>query len=331
MKTEILGEEQLDVVVDLLLRQEIVAIPTETVYGLAGDATSDEACKQIFRIKGRAMDNPLISHFAHRDQLANYDIALSPLAKSLLDAFSPGPITLILPHARGISGYAKANLSTIAVRIPAHPLAHRLLLAVDRPLVAPSANLSGRYSATSASMVYDQLSGLIPAILDGGSTALGLESTVVLVQADTVKILRFGTVTQADIADLLGDHRVEVAPTLRAQSSKYSPILSPGMKYAHYQPQKPLTLFRTIEDLFRIKDLSDVFIIFMEVGEDSAMLTSYPHTVIFSDATTYAQGLYATLAKADASSAREIFAYYDASLGDALCDRLRRASGEKIL
>jgi L-threonylcarbamoyladenylate synthase len=324
MNTPLLQANQLSQAVRLLQESQVVALPSETVYGLAGLATSDQAVASIFRIKGRASDNPLISHFAHLDQLSNYAISPCPLAKELFNAFSPGPLTLILPSSSGISSLALAGQSSIAVRIPCHPLFQQILKQIDRPLVAPSANLSGRYSATSAAMVYAQLSGKIPAIVDGGACALGLESTVVLVQEGLATILRHGSITAEQIADLLGKHRLTLAPNLQVTGA--TSVLSPGTKYAHYQPQKPLHLFSNPANLTKASSASAAVLALSNLG-----LKPDLQTILFSDAAAYARGLYASLAAADEGDAKEIFAYYHVSLGDALCDRLYRAANGKFL
>lgn len=321
----------MDQVVSLLMNQHIVAIPTETVYGLAGDACSDEACLAIYRIKKRAPDNPLISHFAHIDQLANYDIKLSSIAKELFNKFSPGPITLVLAGSRGISLYAKAHLSTVAVRIPSHTLTRRLLEAIDKPLVAPSANRSGRYSATTAAMVYDQLSGEIPAILDGGTTDLGLESTVVHVHENMATIVRFGSITYQQLQEVLGASHVSIAPALQHNNTCDYPILSPGMKYAHYQPRYPLILFTEIANVHALNHKKNIVLLILQLHKNDVVESDFLKVISFVDAVDYAKYFYASLSQADFLTPLSIIAYYNESLGDALCDRLKRSANYSFL
>nr|WP_281347574.1 L-threonylcarbamoyladenylate synthase [Entomospira nematocera] len=328
--------DQLELAVASLLQEDIVAMPTETVYGLAGDATSDRACHRIFTIKGRAMDNPLISHFAHYDQIEGYAPVIPSLAKDLFDAFTPGPLTLVLPASRHISPIATAGLPTFAVRIPLHPVAQELIRRFDRPVVAPSANLSGRYSSTSAAMVYDQLAGRIPLIIDGGTSSNGLESTVVLVQERSVTILRYGTITPAMMAQVIGSSRLQVAESLRiaresAQHDANQVVLSPGMKYAHYQPRVPLQLFRTVEDLHQTICDNNVMILILGDAPLPKPDAHYKRVLRYDTPTVYAQKLYESFALADALGVGQLFAYYDTHLGEALSDRLLRAAAYRFL
>ncbi|NIZ41444.1 threonylcarbamoyl-AMP synthase [Spirochaetales bacterium BR193] len=335
-QTRIIGMDQLEQAVESLAKAEVVAMPTETVYGLAGDATSDQACREIFAIKGRAMDNPLISHFAHYDQLISYAPIIPSLAKDLFTAFSPGPLTIVLPASRHISAIATAGLSTFAVRIPMHPVAQELIRRFDRPLVAPSANLSGRYSSTSAQMVYDQLAGRIPLIIDGGVSSNGLESTVVLVQESSVTILRYGSITPTMLADVIGSSRLQVAESLRKSTESGerctdAVVLSPGMKYAHYQPQVPLQLFRSTQALHLIQRSESVMVLMLGDRPLPHPDQDYLRVIRFDSVTEYAQKLYESFALADRLGVEQLMAYYDTHLGEALCDRLLRAAAYRFL
>lgn len=216
----------------------VVAIPTETVYGLGGNAFDDAAVKKIFEVKGRPNDNPLIAH-VHKDydllKIVDYD---PPTAQKLRQAFLPGPLTLVYPSAGKVSPRVSCGLNTLAVRVPSHEGAQAFLRAADIPIVAPSANLSKHVSPTSAQHVYDDFSGKIPLILDGGACAGGIESTVVDVTGEIPVILRPGLITREMIEAVCGACEV-YAPDLKAGDR----ARSPGMMYKHYSPRCETFLF----------------------------------------------------------------------------------------
>ncbi|MEN1967664.1 L-threonylcarbamoyladenylate synthase [Lentibacillus sp. N15] len=221
----------------LLRRGETVAFPTETVYGLGADATSEEAVAKIFQAKGRPADNPLIAHVATKEQLEKLVSIVPPFVDKLIDAFSPGPLTYILPSNGTCATNVTAGQSTIGVRMPSHPLAQRLLQACDIPIAAPSANLSGKPSPTTADHVWQDLNGKIAGILDGGATGVGLESTVLDCTSDIPIILRPGGVTREQLQQVIGD--VMVDPALANANDRPK---APGMKYRHYAPEVPMWL-----------------------------------------------------------------------------------------
>ena len=218
----------------LLSAGELVAFPTETVYGLGGDARNDRAMAGIFAAKGRPAFNPLIVHvaaFAEAERLAIFTTEAGALAAR----FWPGPLTLVLPRRpdSGLSGLATAGLPTVALRVPAHPLAHRLLAAFGGPVAAPSANLSGRVSATTAAHVRDGLDGRIAAILDGGGCQVGLESTIVGFDGDLAVLLRPGGLSVEILTAALG------RPLARPGTGTVS---APGQLASHYAPEAALRL-----------------------------------------------------------------------------------------
>jgi L-threonylcarbamoyladenylate synthase len=229
-----------------LLKNEVVAFPTETVYGLGGNAFSEEAIKKIFEAKGRPNDNPLIIHIANLTQLSRVVSNIPEKARRLIDAFWPGPLTLVLPKGRQVAPSVTANLETVAVRMPSHPVAIRLIEKTDLPLAAPSANLSGKPSPTSARHVYEDLRGRVPGIIDGGLTGVGVESTVLDCTLDKFMILRPGGVTKEQLEEITGEE-VLLDPALieSGQAPK-----SPGMKYTHYAPNAPLHIIEGSMEYF---------------------------------------------------------------------------------
>lgn len=217
----------------LLRAGQVVAFPTETVYGLGADAFNPDAVAQVFRAKGRPSDNPLIVHLTTPAEFERCAF-LSPRAERLIDELMPGPLTLVLPARPEIPAIVRAGLPTVAVRMPDHPVANQLLRA-SGPLVAPSANTSGRPSPTTAQHVLDDLSGRIAAVLDGGPCRLGIESTVIDLSGDAPVLLRAGAVSPEAVAELLGERVV------RSSAHAETPR-SPGMKYRHYAPNIPIQL-----------------------------------------------------------------------------------------
>ncbi|CAM3766825.1 L-threonylcarbamoyladenylate synthase [Alkalicoccus chagannorensis] len=223
----------------LLRRGEVVAFPTETVYGLGASARMDEAVEAVFTAKGRPVDNPLIVHLAEAEDVDTWTTSVSEEARQLIRMFWPGPLTLILPHNGLFSENVTAGLSTVGLRMPDHPSALALIRASGEPLAAPSANRSGRPSPTTAQHVYDDLHGRIAGIVDGGATGVGLESTVLDCSGPVPVLLRPGGVTQAELESVVGP--IDVDPSLFVTGDVQDPK-SPGMKYRHYAPESPLTL-----------------------------------------------------------------------------------------
>lgn len=218
---------------------DVVAFPTETVYGLGADATNEQAVDKIFKAKGRPQDNPLIAHVATKEDLTKLVDAYPPYVDQLIDTFSPGPITYILPSNGICADNVTAGLSTVGVRIPSHPVAQAILQACPFPIAAPSANTSGKPSPTTAAHVKEDLFGKIAGIVDGGKTGVGMESTIIDCTSDVPVVLRPGGITKEQIHAVVGDvidHRLDTHPAEKPQA--------PGMKYTHYAPDAPLTLVR---------------------------------------------------------------------------------------
>ncbi|PSR34272.1 MAG: threonylcarbamoyl-AMP synthase [Sulfobacillus benefaciens] len=216
---------------------QLVAFPTETVYGLGANAKDAEACRRIYEAKGRPPDNPLIVHIPHRDDLSGLMRgAMNNQAERLLKAFWPGPLTVVVPCGGHISSVALGGLDTVAVRCPSHPVAQKLLQLSGCPIAAPSANRSGKPSPTTAEDVYEDMNGRIPLILDGGPASVGVESTVVDLSHEIPILLRPGAVTHQQLEHFLG-------PVTLADDS--TPARSPGMKYRHYAPRAPVQWWDT--------------------------------------------------------------------------------------
>lgn len=327
--------EQLSEAAELLRHNEVVAFPTETVYGLGGNALSDEAVERIFIAKGRPADNPLIVHIADREQLSQLVSEVPETARKLMDAFWPGPLTLVLPKGQAVSDKVTAGLSTVAVRMPDHPVAIALIRKAGLPVAAPSANRSGRPSPTAAEHVEQDLCGRISGIVDGGETGIGVESTVVDCSRPDITILRPGGVTRAEIEAV-----VEVAAFdgQAADSVDYSPK-SPGMKYRHYAPNARLTLvdgsrafLQSLVDNEREKGLK-VGVLTTEENRVDYRADAVVPCGRRSDLGSVARNLYRALRAFDEKDVQVILAeiFPENDVGEAIMNRLMKSAGGRIL
>lgn len=228
-------QERIKQAVAILKNGGLVAFPTETVYGLGADATNDKATASIYEKKGRPSFNPLIAHVDNADMAEKY-VKITPLAKKLMDAFWPGPLTLVLKRKPkcAVSLLASAGLDTLAVRCPNNPIALRLIHDFGKPIVAPSANKSGRISPTTAGHILQDYGADAPFILDGGPCQVGVESTVLLCDDDKVAVLRYGGLAIEQVEDLIG-------PVIRPERDEDAPH-SPGQMKSHYAPHLPLRM-----------------------------------------------------------------------------------------
>lgn len=235
-KTELLdhSKSSIEYCAKLLTDGEIVGIPTETVYGLAGDALNPEAIKKIFIAKGRPQDNPLIVHIAELSMLEELVSEIPLVALELAKHFWPGPLTMVFKKKDIIPFETSGGLDTVGIRMPAHSLARELINACGRPLAAPSANISGSPSPTIACHVFDDLKGKIPAIIDGGACDVGVESTVISFENGGVRLLRPGFVSIDDLREYV---HVYVDKGVNEKIEENTKAMSPGMKYKHYSPK----------------------------------------------------------------------------------------------
>lgn len=220
----------------------LVAFPTETVYGLGGNGLDSAACEKIYIAKGRPSDNPLILHISEFEELEPIVREVSPAAQKLMDAFWPGPLTMVFPKADIVPEKATGGLDTVAVRFPSHPVARAIIRAAGLPIAAPSANSSGKPSPTRASHVEFDLNGKIDMIVDGGAAEWGLESTIVDVSGEVPMILRPGAVTKEMMEKVVGT--VEIDPAILTKPAADLKPKAPGMKYTHYSPKAEVVLVK---------------------------------------------------------------------------------------
>ena len=248
MKTKIFGKEGISEAAEILKQGGLVAFPTETVYGLGGNGLDKEAAKKIYAAKGRPSDNPLILHVSSIEEVYPLVKALPEKAKKLMEAFWPGPLTLVLPKSDIVPKESTGGLETVALRSPENALTLDLIRACGFPIAGPSANLSGRPSPTEASHVFEDLGGRIEGILEDGAVGIGVESTIVDLSENCPTLLRPGAITIEDLEEVLGE-KVAIDPTLlgKSMAEGFTPK-APGMKYRHYAPKAEMILFKKKEE-----------------------------------------------------------------------------------
>lgn len=325
----------------ILRRGGLVAFPTETVYGLGANALDGRAVARIFKAKGRPSDNPIIVHVAGREQVSALTESLPAAAEMLMDAYWPGPLTLVLPVGEMVPREVTAGLRTVAVRMPDHPVALALIRAAGVPVAAPSANMSGRPSPTSAEHVLEDLKGRIEAVLDGGPAGVGVESTVLDMTSKVPVVLRPGGITPEDLRDVLGE--VEVDPAAAAGFSKEEKPRSPGMKYAHYAPLAPLRLVigKPEAAALKIKELAGnekargrkVGILSFSKNDDFSYYGEVVTAGCREKPETVAAGLYSALRRFNDLGVDIIFAegLDELGVGLAVMNRLKKAAGGHII
>ncbi len=313
---------------NLIKQGNLVAFPTETVYGLGADAMNKKAVERIFIAKNRPADNPLIVHISKREQLLQVARTLPEVAEKLMDRFWPGPLSLVLPKNMAVPAVTTAGLDTVVVRFPSHPIAQAIINSANTPIAAPSANLSGKVSPTSADHVIEDLINRIPFIIDGGDLEYGLESTVVDCTVEPPTILRPGSITLEQIK--------EIVPSIVYESEHKTPR-SPGMKYRHYSPSAPVILFcgdkskttqRMKEKLDRISDSKTIII--WHSGDFSRLPFNYQIPATSIEA---APRIYYALRAADSHKPDRIFiqSYEDTGVGHSIMNRLRKAASKIVI
>lgn len=299
---------------DLLRNGGLVAFPTETVYGLGANALDPAAVTRVFEVKGRPADNPLIVHLADPGDLERVVAGVSPLARRLAETYWPGPLTLVLEARSGVPGITTGGLSTVAVRVPDHPVAIALLRIADIPVAAPSANRSGRPSPTTAEHVLTDLGGRIDAVVDGGRCVFGIESTVVDARGATPVVLREGAVSREELG-------------LTADAGGADLSVSPGTRHRHYQPACRVVIAEQGRAAVRAGELA-------ARGERVGLLAAEepPIGVVrlgrFHDAGQLAARLYGALRDGEDAGLDVVVveAVLEVGVGRAVMDRLRRAS-----
>jgi len=303
------------VAAQFILKGEAVAFPTETVYGLGADVFNEAAIEKIFIAKGRPTDNPLIAHIADVSQLELLAQEVPRTAANLIDGFFPGPLTLVLPKSELVPSIATAGLETIGVRMPLHHLALEFIRACGMPLVAPSANLSGRPSPTTWEAVKADLDGRISCLLKGDQTEVGLESTVVDCTGPVPVVLRAGAITLEQLRKVMPATRL-------ADPHLASPPKSPGLKYRHYSPRAQVLLVTRPQEARPSADAAYLGL------EAPAQAASFRLHRICQNVEDYARSLFLFFRRCDEAGVKVIYCQTvtESGLGLALMDRLKRAS-----
>jgi len=334
--------EKIRVAAEVLKKGGLVAFPTETVYGLGANALDGKAVLRIFEAKNRPADNPIIVHIANRDDIYVLAEHVPQIAEKLIDEFWPGPLTLLFVKSDAVPSAVTAGLATVAVRMPNHAVAQALISEAGVPVAAPSANLAGRPSPTSAKHVLDDLSGRIEVLIDGGEIGYGVESTVLDLTTDPPTVLRPGPVTVEELRKVMGE--VEVHPIAKAEVPIEVAIArSPGMKYRHYAPAAEVVVVEgPLEDT--VKKVQELVDARRRLGEKvgvMAMEETAPRyradvvKVVGSrlDPRTVAKNLFRVFREFDAEEVKFVVAegLEPAGIGLAVMNRLRKAAGHNIV
>lgn len=329
---------------EILKNGGLVAFPTETVYGLGGDATDKEASKKIYAAKGRPSDNPLIVHIAKFSQLEDISKDLPDNAKKLADAFWPGPLTMVVNKNKVIPYETTGGLDTVAVRMPNNPVALALIEESGCMIAAPSANTSGRPSPTKASHVYEDLSGKIEAILDGGSVDIGLESTIVDLTEDVVTILRPGYINMDMLREVVGEVRMDpgIVYNDKGTTSGARPK-APGMRYKHYAPKGDLTIISGEEDIV-VATINQMTKEALDKGQRVGIIATSESADRYKDGQvlvigdradegSIAHNLYDILRQFDEIGVDVIYSesFATPKMGQAIMNRLLKAAGQKTI
>lgn len=334
--------EELQEACDVLRADGLVAFPTETVYGLGGNALHEEAAARIYAAKGRPSDNPLIIHIAEWQSIYELAAEVPAKAEALAQTFWPGPLTMILPRADRVPRSTTGGLDTVAIRMPSHPVAQELIRQSGIYIAAPSANVSGRPSPTKAQHVIEDLSGRIDMIVDGGEVGIGLESTIVDLTADVPMVLRPGYITTDKLQGIVGDVTVDKAVVSREAEPSLT-AKAPGMKYRHYAPRGQLIIIEGESERV-VKRIHELIQEKQEKGKKVAVIATeetkshYPANLVYSIGSkqcegSIASGLYNMLREMDHLGAEYIFAesFEDDSLGQAIMNRMLKAAGYRLI
>lgn len=336
METKILStsDEDIALAAEIIRNGGVVGFPTETVYGLGGNALDAASSEKIFTAKGRPKDNPLIVHISGLSQWAPLVKEITPQAMALAERFWPGPLTIILEKSDLIPMETSGGLNTVAVRMPVDETAKRLIEAAGVPVAAPSANTSGMPSPTKARYVIEDMMGRIDAIIDGGDCSVGLESTVITLATDKPRLLRPGGVTVSMLEEVLGE--IDVDPAVYDKLDDTQKAASPGMKYKHYAPKARVTLlkgsFEKFAEYIR-KNADEKTAALCFDGEEKKLGIKCITYGKENDSLSQAQRVFSALREVDETGAERVYARYPDKneMGLAVYNRLIRAAAFEVI
>lgn len=320
----------------------LVAFPTETVYGLGADGLNEDASRKIYAAKGRPSDNPLIIHIARMEQVDEIACNISEAARRVMDAFWPGPLTVILQKKSCVPDGTTGGLATVAIRMPSHPVARALIEESGRMIAAPSANASGRPSPTLAQHVYEDLQGRIPMILDGGAVGIGIESTIVDFTGEKPMILRPGFISEEMLEGITGE--ISTDPAMKSKKAVKNVVAkAPGMKYRHYAPRGQLILVegdvKAVIDRINREVLDKTArgyrVVILGTEESLPAYVAGYRMCLGSrrNPDSIAAGLYRLLRDCDAFEADYIYSesFFANGLGNAIMNRMLKAAGYQLI
>ena len=333
--------EELKIVCNLIKNGELVIFPTETVYGIGANALDENAVAKIFLAKGRPADNPLIVHIADRKTIEKIAKDITEVEQKLIDAFMPGPFTIILKKKDVLPSNVTGGLDTVAVRMPNNVIAKAIIQFSNCPIAAPSANISGRPSGTDIEEIRQELEGKVSAIIDGGKTDIGLESTVVKVVDETPIILRPGKITAEDIKSVVGKCIIDNNDfkIILSKVDENQKVESPGMKYKHYAPKTECLLVYCEDDLDQIFEINriikkyrgDVVLLGLKEHSEKIVMSKERYIELGSkeDLDSVARNFYSALRKADEFNAQIVIieGVKKEGLGLAIMNRMLRTCG----
>lgn len=324
-------KEEIVRVSQILKSGGVVAIPTETVYGLAASARDNAAIDKVFEAKGRPQDNPLIVHIANMDMLEDVAVDIPDVAYRLAELFWPGPLTMVLKKGQGICENVSRGMSTVAVRMPSDEIAREIISVSHLPIAAPSANISGKPSPTTAQHVIEDLSGKIDAVVKSHDCTIGVESTVISLVGDTPRLLRPGAVTHEQLENAMGKVHIDSAVLNELESGAQA--ASPGMKYKHYAPKAEVFLVEGSASEFAefVKEQTDAVAVIFSEDTD----VKIPSIVYGSkdDELTLAQNVFAVLRDIDKQGFQKAYIHAPGKngVGLAVYNRLIRAAAFKVI
>ena len=327
------SDEDIALAAEMIKNGQVVGIPTETVYGLGADASNEEAVRSVFAAKGRPADNPLIVHLADFSHAVKYTSSIPELAYKLAERFCPGPLTMVLPKNERIPMVTSGGLDTVGIRVPSHKAMHRIIELSGCAIAAPSANTSGLPSPTSAEHVMRDMNGRIAAVVDGGQSEFGVESTVISFDgADAVRILRPGAVTREMLLEVCGE--VVIDPAILHEVDAGAKVASPGMKYKHYSPKADIIMVEAALDDFTAlvgENYKDNVWALVFDGDENGF--PYRNMTYGADSSGQAHWLFQRLRELDDLGAEKVYVRAPSTegVGLAVYNRLIRAAGFEVI